>query len=57
VDALLAYEVWLPPIEIQSKVAMSIEVLGTTLAARRASEARIASLLPSALNREFGSIS
>jgi len=57
VDALLAYEVWLPPIEIQSKVALSIEVLGTTLAARRASEARIGSLLPSALNREFGSIS
>lgn len=57
VDALLAYEVWLPPIEIQSKVALSIEVLGTTHAARRASEARVASLLPSALNREFRSIS
>jgi type I restriction enzyme S subunit len=56
VDALLAYEVWLPPIEIQSKVALSIEVLGTTHAARRASEARVASLLPSALNREFGSL-
>lgn len=55
-DRLLDQTLSLPTIEVQRCLLARIARVEAAEAGRRASEARIASLLPSALNREFGSL-
>lgn len=52
-ERLLEQEIPLPPIEVQRQLAKSISNLKELESARLASEAHLAAILPSLLNREF----
>lgn len=56
VEALLAYEVWLPPLEAQREMLRAIRHLSDTRTGRVAIEQRISSLVPAALNHELAAI-
>jgi type I restriction enzyme S subunit len=53
VESLLAYEVWLPPIDEQHAMVRAIDRLAAVSHARAAVDLRVDSLVPAALNREF----
>lgn len=57
VEAILAYKVWLPPIDVQRSMVAVLERLESAQAVRREAEARIDSLLPAGLNRAFAGLS
>lgn len=57
VEAVMDYEVWLPPVALQRSMVTTLDRLDRTGASRAASERRIASLVPSALNQVFASLS
>jgi type I restriction enzyme S subunit len=56
VEALLAYEVWLPPMKEQQRIVDNLEVLGQAKADRLSAGARLNSLVPAALNEVFASL-
>ena len=56
VEAVLAYELWLPPIGEQHDMVHSIELLTTVSSVRAAMNVRVDSLVPAALNREFAAL-
>lgn len=55
-EAVLAYEVWLPPIEQQRKLVATIHRVDSVRAAGREIEARVAALVPAALNAAFADL-
>jgi len=55
-ESLLAYEVWLPPIEQQLAMVQTIERIAVSRRARALADQRIASLLPATLNATFGDL-
>ena len=55
-ESLLAYEVWLPPIEQQLAMVQTIERIAVSRRARAVAEERITSLVPAALNATFGGL-
>lgn len=57
VEALMDYEVWLPPITTQHAMVTAIEDVRKTSAARRTAHERIDALLPAAINEAFASLS
>lgn len=57
VEAVMDYEVWLPPIALQHMMISTVDRLDRTGATRAEFERRIASLVPSALNQAFASLS
>jgi len=56
VEAVLAYEVWLPPIEQQHAMVHTAESLDTVRRARVHSDQRAKSLVAAALNRAFAEL-
>jgi type I restriction enzyme S subunit len=56
VEALLDYELWLPPINEQQSMVEAIRQLETTAAHRHEMTQRVDALLPSALNEAFAEI-
>lgn len=56
VEALLAYQVWLPPIDEQRSMLRQIDRLAAVRKVRAAMDVRVDSLVPAALNREFGAL-
>lgn len=56
VEALLSYEVWLPPIDQQRDMVRAIGRLSEVRRARAANSERIDSLVPAALNQEFATL-
>jgi type I restriction enzyme, S subunit len=57
VEAVLDYEVWLPPMTAQRAMVAAIEGLEKASAARQAALQRIDALLPAALNDAFAPVS
>jgi len=55
-ESLLAYEIWLPPIEQQLAMVQTIERIAAPRRARALAEQRIASLVPATLNATFGDL-
>lgn len=53
VEAVLDYEVWLPPIGAQQVIVAAIGELEKASSARHAASERIDALLPAALNEAF----
>lgn len=56
VESLLAYEVWLPPVDEQHAMVRSINRLAAVRSVRAAMDLRVDSLVPAALNREFAAL-
>lgn len=56
-DALLAFQIWLPPIQEQRDMVDAIDRLDTAQANRKRSEERIRSLIASSLNEAFARLS
>lgn len=56
VESMLAYEVVAPPIEEQRRVVKALDQLSEAHERRSRSDRRIASLVPAALNGEFGAV-
>ena len=56
VEAVLAYEVWLPPIEQQHAMVRTAERLDAARQARAQSDQRVKSLVAAALNRAFAQL-
>lgn len=57
VEAVLSYEVWLPPIEQQDNIVAAIDRVDEARSHRRKSAQRVGALIPAALNREFAGLS
>jgi type I restriction enzyme S subunit len=57
VEAVLDYELWLPPMTTQRAMVAAIDDLEKTSAARQTALQRIEALLPSALNEAFDEVS
>ena len=57
VEAVLDYNVWLPPIAVQQQIVATISRLDQGRARRAEAEQRINALIPAALNRAFVSLS
>ncbi|MBA3340118.1 MAG: restriction endonuclease subunit S [Geodermatophilaceae bacterium] len=55
VEAVLSYEVWLPPIEWQDKIVATIDRVEESRSHGRTSAQRVGALIPAALNNEFAS--
>ncbi len=55
VEAVLAHEVWLPPIEMQRDTVRSISQISEVRRIRSAVEARVEALVSAAVNDEFAS--
>ena len=53
VEAVLAYDVWLPPIEQQREMVRVLVALGATRVVRSVAEQKVEALLPAALNDAF----
>lgn len=56
VEALLAHEVWLPPIDEQRGMTDATEQLAIAAARRASADARIDAILPAALNEVFANL-
>lgn len=56
VEAVMAYEVWLPTMATQKAILATIDRLDRSRAHRADAERRIISLVPAALNRAFSSL-
>ncbi len=56
VAAVLAYEVWLPPIDIQRDIARTVDRLSGVRRARGEIDEQVASLVPAALNHNFAAL-
>lgn len=57
VDAVLDYEVWLPPIEEQREALASLTAIERADTARHTVEERVNALVPATLNAAFGPVS
>jgi type I restriction enzyme S subunit len=57
VEAVLEYELWLPPMTTQRSIVAAIDDLEKASAARQAALQRIDALLPAALNEAFDGVS
>lgn len=57
VEAVLDYEIWVPPIEVQRSSLAQLDILEESQRAREESRARVDALLPAALNDVFARIS
>jgi len=56
VEALLAYEVWLPPVDQQAEIALRLDQLVEVQQSRTYASTRIRSLVPAALNQAFAGL-
>ncbi|MGO9297739.1 MAG: hypothetical protein ACLP52_28295 [Streptosporangiaceae bacterium] len=56
VDAVLEYEVWLPPMTTQRAMVAAIDDLEKAAATRQAARQRVDALLPAALNEAFAEV-
>lgn len=54
VDTILAYEVWLPPLEVQNEMVQRLGRLAQVGSLRARQEERLSALVPAALNEAFG---
>jgi hypothetical protein len=57
VEAVLAYEVWLPPITTQREIVEHLDQIEAVTARRVIADSRINALLPAALNEAFAGLS
>jgi len=57
IEAVLGYEIWLPPVEQQRAMAHTIDRLDRVHTKHNDAELRLASLVPAVLNAAFGSLS
>lgn len=57
VEAILAYEVWLPPIEVQRSMVETIDAIDRASQARAENTKRVSALVPAVLNEVFAELS